>query len=251
MGTTEQGSFSDPNNATIQTGTTGSDFQQSYVGLYLAGAKDRFSADLQLRFDDTKFELSETFTPGFEIGLDGLSYGTQTSTIGARASYRLDVNEEAGINFIPTIGFNYSSTTGDTVTIDDNGTPLDTSDDETLEIAPFDTVVGFFGGTLAKTKIAEAGDSATTTFVSGNYYRDFGGNRAATYENSALSVNEDLAIGSIGGFAEASIGLNYLKILEKGPGGAKQLNAAIRADARFGDNVSDAYSITAQIRLSF
>jgi hypothetical protein len=64
-------------------------------------------------------------------------------------------------------------------------------------------------------------------------------------------VNEDLAIGSIGGFAEASIGLNYLKILEKGPGGAKQLNAAIRADARFGDNVSDAYSITAQIRLSF
>jgi hypothetical protein len=45
--------------------------------------------------------------------------------------------------------------------------------------------------------------------------------------------------------------VNYVKILDKGPGGAKQLNANVRADARFGPNVSDSYSVTAQIRLSF
>ena len=251
-GSTKQGIFSDPINPAIQTGISGSDFEQTYAGLYMAGSKDRFSGDLQLRYDNTKFDLTEVALPGFagsEIGLDGLSYGTQTSTVGARVNYRLDVNEEKGINFIPTLGFNYSSTTGALLTLDANGPGL--ADDETLEIVPFNTVVGFIGGTLAKTSISDEGDSATTTFVSANYYQDFGGDRNAIYDSPALPAAETMTIGSIGGFAEASVGLNYVKILDKGPGGAKQLNASLRADARFGESVKDSVSLTAQLRLSF
>jgi hypothetical protein len=242
-GSTLQGVYSDPINKSVQTGTSASDFNQTYAGLYLAGSKDRISGDVQLRFDHTQFDLSETaILPYLPIGLDGLSYATDSTTFGTRLNYRFDVNEDKGINFIPTIGFNYTSTTGATLTLNDgNGT---------LEITPFNTVVGFVGGTLTKTKIGEDGQSATTTFISGNYYKDFGGDRLAIFDNATLDPT-DISLGSLGGFAEASIGVNYVKVLEKGPAGAKQLNANLRADARFGDNVSDSYSLTAQVRLSF
>ena len=242
LGSTAQDVFSDPINPTLRTGTSGSAFSQSYFGLYAAGSKDRLSGDVQLRFDQTKFELSETTFTGTPVGLDGLSYSTKSTTIGTRLNYRFDLNEEKGTNFVPTIGFNYTSVSGDTLTL---------AGGETLEISPFSTVVGFVGGTFAKTKIDPEGTAATTTFISGNLYRDFGGNRNAVYDSAALPGPEAISIGSIGTFAEASIGVNYVKILEKGPGGAKQLNANVRADARFGPNVSDSYSLTAQVRLSF
>ena len=195
--------------------------------------------------------VTETALAGFEIGLDGLNYTTKSTTVGTRFNYRFDLNEEKGINFVPTVGFNYTTVSGNMLTLDDNLTPLNTSDDETLTINGYNTVVGFLGGTLAKTKIDPEGASATTTFVSGNYYQDFGGDRTASYSNSTLPTAQQIDIGSIGGFAEASVGINYVKILDKGPGGAKQLNANVRADARFGPNVSNSYSLTAQVRLSF
>lgn len=251
-GTTDQGIFSSPTDPSLQTGTSGSDFNQTYLGVYLAGSKDRVSGDLQLRFDSTDFTLSETsFGAALPVGLDGLEFSTDSTTFGARFNYRYDVNEEKGINFIPTIGFNYTSVTGYTLGLD-GGTkgPGQTADDALLEITPYDTVVGFLGGTLTRTKISESGDSATTGFISGNYYQDFGGDRTAYYTLGAQPT-DTIAVNSIGGFAEASIGLNYVRILESGPGGAKQLNANIRADARYGANVSDSYSLTAQVRISF
>jgi autotransporter-associated beta strand protein len=249
-GSTNQNVFSDPINPTLQTGTSGSSFKQSYLGIYAAGSKDRFSGDLQLRFDQTEFDLKETALAGFEVGLDGINYTTNSTTVGTRLNYRMDVNEDKGINFVPTIGFNYTTVSGNVLTLDDM-TTLSTADDETLTIDGYNTVVGFLGGTLAKTTIDPEGTAATTTFISGNYYQDFGGDRSASYDSSVLPGPEAITIGSIGGFAEASIGVNYVKILDKGPGGAKQLNANVRADARFGPNVSDSYSVTAQIRLSF
>ncbi|HCY99640.1 MAG TPA: hypothetical protein DHV56_06590, partial [Rhodobacter sp.] len=242
-GSTSQGVYSDAIDNTILTGVSGSEFSQTYGGLYVAGSKDRISGDVQLRFDHTQFDLSETaFLPYLPIGLDGLSYATDSTTFGTRMNYRFDVNEDKGINFVPTIGFNYTTTTGALLTLNGgNGT---------LEITPFNTVVGFIGGTLTKTKIGEDGQSATTTFLSGNYYKDFGGDRLAIFDNASLDPT-DITLGSLGGFAEASIGVNFVKVLENGPSGAKQLNANIRADARFGDNVSDSYSLTAQVRLSF
>lgn len=59
-GSTDQSLFSDPTQPTLTTGLLGTEFTQNYIGLYVAGAKDRLSADLQLRYDDTSFDLSET-----------------------------------------------------------------------------------------------------------------------------------------------------------------------------------------------
>lgn len=243
-GSTDQSLFSDPTQPTLATGLLGTEFSQNYLGLYVAGAKDRISADLQLRYDDTSFDLSEATFVGAPVGLDGLSYSTKATTIGTRLNYRFDINEEKGINFVPTVGFNLTHVTGDTLTL---------SGGETLELQAFTSVVGFVGGALAKTFIAEDGGSATTTFVSGNYYQDFGGDRTALFDLDGDGIDpEVVTVASIGGFGELSLGVNYVKILDGGSSaGAKQLNASLRADARFGESVSDAYSVTAQVRLSF
>lgn len=253
-GSTRQTVFADPIAQTDPTSTTGSDFSQTYVGMYIAGARDKISGDVQLRYDNTKFTLTEDFLAGIvpedvRIGLDGQEYGTRSTTLGARLNYRFDLNEEKGISLVPTAGFNYTSVTGDVVDVL-GADGIVSADDGTLTLDPFNQFVGFVGGTLTKTKINEAGDAATTFFASGNYYHDFAGSRTATYD-SVATPNQPITVDGLGGFAEASLGLNYVKVLENGPGGAKQLNANIRADARFGSNVSNAYSLTAQVRLSF
>lgn len=243
-GSTDQSLFSDPTRPTLTTGLLGTDFTQNYIGLYVAGAKDRLSADLQLRYDDTSFDLDEVTLIGAPVGLDGLSYSTKATTIGTRISYRMDVNEEKGINFVPTAGFNLTHVSGDTLTL---------AGGETLEIEAFTSVVGFVGGALARTFIAEDGGSATTAFVSGNYYQDFGGDRGALFDIDGDGVDpQNVSVASIGGFGELSLGVNYVKVLDAGTAaGAKQLNASIRGDVRVGENVRDAYSLTAQVRLSF
>jgi len=238
-GSTEQTVFSDPINQVGVLGETGSDFDQKYLGIYVAGSRDKISGDVQLRYDLTDFTLNDDL--GL-VGLDGEEFSTRTTTIGTRVNYRFDLNEEQGISLVPTVGFNYSQTSGDTVVF--NG-------DEVLTIDPFNSFIGFLGTTLTKTVVAPEGTSALTYFASGNYYQDFSGNRSATYEDPGIVAETDIDLGGIGGFAEASFGLNYVKVLESGAGGPKQLNANIRADLRAGENVSDAYSLTAQVRLSF
>ena len=76
-----------------------------------------------------------------------------------------------------------------------------------------------------------------------------GGQRDAVFTSGGDTV--DVGIDSIGSYGDISVGLSYLQLLANGPAGARQLNAGIWADTRFGENVSDSYSLTAQIRLSF
>lgn len=134
-----------------------------------------------------------------------------------------------------------------------SGDTLTLAGGETLELEAFTSVVGFVGGALARTFIAEDGGSATTAFVSGNYYQDMGGDRGALFDIDGDGLDpEEVSVASIGGFGELSLGLNYVKVLDAGSAaGAKQLNASIRGDVRIGQNVTDAYSVTAQVRLSF
>lgn len=221
--------------------TTFSDFDQTYVGLYAVASRERLTADVQLRFDNTQFELSEEVNPGF-LGL-GLSnepeFDTDTVTFTARVSYQIPLNDQ-GLAFVPTGGFAYSHTSDAEVTFD-NG--------DLLELDSFDSFVGFVGGTIAKQSVSEDGLSGQAFFGSLNYYNDFGDDRTSTFFRGAET--EEISSSNIGGFGEASIGWNYVRILENGPAGAKQLNANVRADARFGGNVDESYNLTAQIRLSF
>jgi len=239
FGNTEQDVFQNPlDKSSPVVGQSGSDFDQNYIGLYAAASRDKISGDLQLRFDNTEFTLNDNTG----IGYDGEKFSTTTSTFGARFNYRATLNEEQGVSLVPTIGFNYSYTSGDQVNF--NG-------DETLILDPFNSFVGFVGATLARTTVSDTGTSATTLFASGNYYNDFADDRTARYIDVSTATNEVITVDGIGGFGEASFGVNYVKVLEAGSAGAKQLNANVRADARFGDSVSDAYSLTAQVRLSF
>ena len=122
----------------------------------------------------------------------------------------------------------------------------------TLQLNAFNSSVAFIGGTLVKNIIDEEKGAANAFFVSGNFYKDFAKNRQATFtSNTPGAAVESIDIDNLGGFGEASFGWNYIKILENGPGGASQLNTGIRLDTRFGKNVSDSVSLTAQVRLTF
>ncbi|MGL6209183.1 MAG: autotransporter domain-containing protein, partial [Paracoccaceae bacterium] len=251
FGSTKQNVYVNPlDNTSAVTGTSGADFNQSYLGVYVAASKDKMSGDVQLRFDRTEFELNEADNAAFPgvalVGFDGAKFDTQTTTVGARANYRIDLNEANGISVVPTVGFNYSRTSGDTVEWVGGGKS------QALVLEPYNAMVGFVGATMTRTRVAESGTSATTLFASGNYYHDFSGNRDSTFFNFTDNVVQPIQLEGLGGFGEASIGVNYVRVLEPGSfGGAKQFNANIRADARFGGNVSEAYSLTAQMRLSF
>ncbi len=223
------------------TSTTTTDFRQSYVGLYVVGNRDRLTLDAQLRFENTKYTLNETVEADFEgLGLDDSSFSAKGVNFTGRLSYRLDLNDD-GLNFVPTAGVSITRT---------GASRLDFTNGNVLDLHAYTSTVGFIGGTIAKSRINEAGDAGSTVFGSLNYYREFGGDRTSTF-TTATGETTPITATPIEGFGEASVGWNYVKILESGPGGAKQLNANIRADARFGGNVSNSYSLTAQVRLSF
>jgi fibronectin-binding autotransporter adhesin len=232
-------------NGTVVTSVTKTDFDQTYVGAYAAFNKDRLTADVQVRMERSKFTLNETVIGNFTgLGLDDTKFDAKSFNVTGRVSYRMDVNADSGISFVPTAGFSYSRT---------GASALDFDGGERLEMAAFNSFVGFAGGTLAKTTINEAGDAGTTLFVGGNYYHDFAGDRDSLfkYDVNDESTWQNITTDSIGGFGEISFGVNYVKILDNGPGGAKQLNANIRVDGRFGENISNAASLTGQFRLSF
>ncbi len=232
-------------NGTVVTSVTKTDFDQTYAGVYAAFNKDRLTADVQVRMERSKFTLNETVIGNFTgLGLDDTTFDAKSFNVTGRVSYRMDVDADAGISFVPTAGFSYSRT---------GASALDFDGGERLEMSSFNSFVGFAGGTLAKTTINEAGDAGTTLFVGGNYYHDFAGDRDSLFKYDVNDENtwQNITTDSIGGFGEISLGVNYVKILDNGPGGAKQLNANIRADGRVGKNISNAASITGQIRLSF
>ena len=229
----------------IVASRTLTDFEQTYVGIYAAGSKDKLTADVQLRFDRTKFDLSEVAVGGTPLGVDGRSFDTNSTNLTARVSYNVSLNDK-GLAFVPTAGFSLTRTSSATLAV---GGAVDPNDG-TLTLDAFNSNVGFIGGTLVKSTISEDGTSANAYFVSGNYYQDFAGDRTATFAANSGDVT-NITIDNLGGFGEASLGWNYIKILEDGPGGARQLNASIRGDARFGENISDSLSLTAQLRLTF
>ena len=220
-------------------GQVKSDFEQTYIGAYMAARRDKFTADVQLRFDKTDYTVSSTSGTG--LGLDDSEVESESVTISSRINYAHDLNDD-GLSLVPTAGFAYTRT---------DESKLKFSGGEVLKLKAFDTIIGFAGGTLAQTSIAESGTAGTTTFLSAVYYNDFSGDRQSTFTD-ASGGSSDIDTTNLGGFGELSLGVNYVSLLEPGQWGpAKQLNANVRADARFGDDVEDSLSLTAQLRLSF
>jgi outer membrane autotransporter protein len=236
-----------PANAAALTGNLAgildTDFDQQSAGLYMAARRDRFLADVQLRYDNTDFDFTESTVAGATpIGLNGATASSQSLTLAARVNYVYPL-ETPGLSFIPNAGFSYTNTNGDTVSFTDNS-------GQSLVLNDYSTMIGFAGGTLARTVAGESGREATTTFLTANYYQDFGDDPTSVFYDG-LGASQTITSSNIGGFGEIGIGLNYFADVSGRMGGVQRLNAAVRADIRAGENVSDAYALTAQFRLSF
>ncbi|MCO6381457.1 hypothetical protein [Oceanicola sp. 502str15] len=217
--------------------TTTADFSQTYVGGYVAMAKDAWSADVQLRFENAQFEFNNP-----SIDLRSAETETQSTTLSGSVSYSYPLSDD--LTLVPTAGFGITrSSTDDLVFTDAGGTETGR-----LSFEDHTTKIGFVGATIAKTTIGEAGDSATNKFITATYYGDFSDDQQATYTSGGATL--PVTTESLGDFGELSIGLSYIKILDGQVGKAKQLNASVRADARFSEDV-EALSLTAQVRLQF
>ena len=258
-GTTKQPLFAiDPNTGdaigttAISTNTT--DFTQTYAGGYISAFRNRLLLDLQYRIEQTEFDLTNSAAgTAASAGIIDQKFNSEAQTLSGSVSYLFPVSPENGLNFIPTAGFSISQTSTDSLAVDDDGTPGDTSDDGRLEIDDFTNQIGFIGGTLSKTNISASGQSALTYFGTATYYRDFADSIESQLFDSATDTSPDsIKSPNLGEYGEVSIGLNYTRFLGGGdslPRG-RQLNASVRLDGRVSETL-ESWGVTGQVRLQF
>jgi hypothetical protein len=224
-------------------GDISAEFDQRSYSAYLAARKDQLTVDVQLRLDQTDSVLNDTVRRAgvMPLGLTNAKYSSETTSISSRMNYTIEMNQ-AGMTFTPTAGLSLSQTSSSQIAF---------TTGETLQIEDYNTTLGFVGATLAKTVVAPSGTAGTTYFASANYYNDFSDDRIVTFRDTVGSTNTTTT-SNLGGFGEISLGLNHVTILDgRSSFGAKQMNASLRLDTRFGDAIADAVSLTGQIRLSF
>jgi outer membrane autotransporter protein len=226
--------------AGAQTGTISTQFRQTYGGVYLAGRKDRFSGDVQVRYDSTSYDLSEA---GTSVGLNGATTKTSAVTIGSRMAYTMPVGEN-GLSLTPQLGFSYTQAKGGTLRF---------SDGSTLELGDYESLVSFAGASLARSFKPTANGTVQSASISANYYSDSKGDRTSVFRSAAIPNGSDtIRTEGIGSFGEVSIGYTLFRELPStGAGQPSQMSFGVRADARSGPKLSDAYSVTAQFRLTF
>ena len=248
LGQTSQPVFAiDPSSGTIIPGIIVSDnetdFQQAYGGVYLSAVRGRLLLDLQYRLEKTSFDISNTGTEDERIGLIDQKFESDAQTLSGSVSYAFPLNEERGLNFVPTMGFAYTKSSTD---------PIYFEDDARLEIDDATTEVAFVGGTVSMTKIRPGGQSALTYFATGTLYKDFADETRSTYYASPTGDGVESYSSNLGQYTEASIGLNYTRLLERGkaPLNARQMSASVRLDGRFGETL-DSWGVTGQVRFQF
>ncbi|NYI30173.1 hypothetical protein GGR94_003885, partial [Sulfitobacter geojensis] len=238
------------------------DFNQTYAGAYIGASRGRLFGDIQLRFDQTAFDLKNTafVDSATNGGLDDLGvadqeYDSTSTTISGSVGYAFPLSEASGLVFVPAVGVSHSRTSVDNLRFD-GGTPDIAGDDGFLEIDDIVSTVGFVSATLSRSKILPSGTAALNMFGTVTYYHDFGDDTTSRYfalDANGLPEGEPLTTTSsnLGAYAELSIGMNYTKLLQPGaPGGARQFDASVRLDGRFSGGL-DSYGITGQMRFQF
>ncbi|PKQ10569.1 MAG: hypothetical protein CVT70_18950, partial [Alphaproteobacteria bacterium HGW-Alphaproteobacteria-1] len=228
-----------------QIGRIDTDFDQNYVGLYLTAARGSFVSELQLRYETTDFDISETAPGGGGLGVFDQNFDSTGYTISGSVSYILPVNEAMGLTFVPTAGFSYSSADTDDITLAGAANGRIVFDDT-------ETQIGFIGGTLSRAQLLPGGDKAWNYFVTGTVYHDFADDTKARFiDGGAAGAVENISSSNIGTYGELSIGAGFVQILEPGMfGKGRQFNANIRLDGRYGEDI-DGWGITAQARVQF
>jgi autotransporter-associated beta strand protein len=222
-----------------QIGTITDSFRQTQGTLYIATEREGLSADLYLRKDSTKHALRES---GSALGLNAANVRTDATTVGASVSYALPTSA-AGFSFVPTLGISRTTAEGSTLRL---------ADGSTLSLGGYTATTRFVGATMAQTFAPTANGMQQSASVSGTYYDQSMSARNSTLQVPGLAGGTDvLQSQGLGSFAELSVGYAL-----DGPVGGSgstptRMSLGVKASARTGDQVSDAYSVTAQFRLSF
>jgi hypothetical protein len=218
--------------------TTG-DFDQYFIGGYVAAAKGNWSGELQVRYANADFTFDNV-----DLDLRDESADVDSYSVSGSVTYRFDLRE--GLALLPTAGF---------AVTDNDSASLDFEDDfgndvGSLKVDSYTTKTTFLGATLSQTTINEAAARATNAFVTGTYYFDNSGKRDSTFTSADGNATSQLTTSEIGDFGEISVGGSYVQVLGTAPGQPRQINYGVRVDARFGDDV-EGVGITGQIRLQF
>ncbi|MEP4552507.1 beta strand repeat-containing protein, partial [Tateyamaria sp.] len=242
--------FNNANSTSNTFGITGAlenvidtDIFQRYAGVYATAARGRFFADLQYRYESTEFETSnsQTGTSGLSSFSD-VEYDNTGQTLSGAVGYSWPLaSEDSGLTFVSSAGFSYSRNETDDVTLGTDGN---------LTFSNGFSRVGFLSASVAKSKILPDEESLISYFGTATVYNDFADDRNAVFTPTG-GVARSLSLENLGAYGEVSLGVNYLKLLSPGDAGnARQLNASVRVDARFSDDV-ESYGITGQFRLQF
>ncbi|WP_342077309.1 hypothetical protein [Yoonia sp. SS1-5] len=226
------------------TSVTRVQFDQTYGGVYLTGARNQFSVDLQYRLEQTNFVANNEGAGGFSgLGLEESAFSSEASTFSGSISYAVPFGEN-NLSFIPTGGFAYTQVATDRISF---------SDGSSVQVEDFTSETLFIGGTISRTSFGEDGTSALNQFGTVTFYNDFAEAPTSVYSPDAASGEAPRSVvgENLGGYGEISAGLNYLQILQPGaPLGAKQISASIRGDLRGSDQLQS-WGLTTQFRVQF
>ena len=230
------------------TSITDVDFDQTYAGVYVTGALNRFSADLQFRLEQTDFVATNVGQNGSSgLGLTDETFSSDASTFSGSVSYAIPLGESS-VTFVPTGGFAYTQVSTDVIDFDDGSS---------VQVEDFTSETVFVGGTLARTSFGDDGTWALSQFGTVTYYSDLADAPRSVFTPAEAADPEDqqearsLETENLGAYAELSAGLNYIRILPlDAPGGAKQLSASLRGDLRSSDQL-DSWGLTGQFRIQF
>jgi hypothetical protein len=251
-----QGSTEQPISASIfssggetSSGTTSineADFTQTYLGAYGVFTRGPLAADLQFRLENTDFDISNVPVQG-STGLFGdTSFSSEAHTLSGAVTYTFPI-PDTEFAVTPRVGFSWTNTSTDEIRLSN---PEGGADD-ILRVDDFDNQVGFLGVAVSRSRPLATNDGGTSLFLSGTYYSDFASDPTATLIVAGDPANtESLTLTNLGSYGEISAGWAYVRQLTNGVGGARQLSATIRGDARTGGSL-DSWGLTGQLRLQF
>jgi outer membrane autotransporter protein len=237
----------DPTTGTgsVTTSETDAKFNQYYGGVYLTAARGPLAFDLQYRIEKTDLNVNNTPVGSFaDLGLTDEDFSSDARTLSGSLSYAFPI-KDTNIVVVPTAGFALTRTSTDKIEFD-NGT-------DSLQLDDFENNRAFVGATVARTVFGDSDTSFSRQFVTATYYADFAADPTSvfTFDDAGTLKTQTVVNQNLGSYGELSVGLNYVKIFNPGQAiPARQLDASIRADARFGGQL-DSWGVTGQLRLQF
>ena len=188
---------------------------------------------------------NETSTGADLLGIGDQKTNSTALTIGTRVNYSIPLNT-SGLSLTPSAGFSYTRGKGGKVNFTDptSGTAA------TLTMGDTESLVTFAGATLVKVLPLTGNGASQNVFIATNIYSDLKGGRTSSFDDQN-GGHQDIKTNGLGSFGEVSLGYSYVHDLSSAAGKASQVFMSVRADVRAGPQVSKAYSLTAQVRLTF